>query len=69
MLLEVAAGITARTTASAMSEMSKTLISDLSIGCVLWPKLVVLTLILVGFLEYVNWWGGGPIRPPSDLEN
>ena len=28
-----------------------------------------LTLLLVGFLEYVNWWGGGDSAPPSDLEN
>ena len=25
---------------------------------------ICLILLLVGFLEDVNWWGGGPIRPP-----
>ena len=29
----------------------------------------VLTLLLLGFLEYVNWWGGRFAPPPSDLEN
>ena len=28
----------------------------------------MLTLLLVGFLEDVNWWGG-PIRPPWYFEN
>ena len=32
-------------------------------------KLPHLTLLLVGFLEYVNWWGGADSAPPSDLEN
>ena len=29
----------------------------------------LLTLLLVGFLEYINWWGGADSAPPSDLEN
>ena len=28
-----------------------------------------LTLLLVGFLEDVNWWGGGRFGPPWYLEN
>ena len=34
------------------------------------PSRFYLTLLLVGFLEYVNWWGGGGDSAlPSDLEN
>ena len=29
-----------------------------------WYLCTTLTLLLVGFLEYVNWWRGGAIRPP-----
>ena len=31
--------------------------------CLVWI-LSTLTLLLVGFLEYVNWWGGGRFGPP-----